>query len=363
MFPYLFTLAVVVCLGYLATRKGVLPHESKVYLSVAFAAMVLLGGLRDQRIGTDSPLYVRLWDVIHTMTDVVRVSLVGGDEYGIWVLSWLLKKFSDQYMILFFAVALIVVGCYFKSIVTHTTNLTISLFIFITTGFYTFFFNGERQGLSCAICSLALKPAMERNFKKYLAIVLLALCFHKTAIIMLPVYLVLGKTNTLKTNLLYLAVGVVGVVGLQKAVELSSKVDERYSGYAAGAEGASGGGGYLISAFNCGLTLFFFLMKDRITVDRRRYEFFLNMLSLGAVISMVSAVTGTDPSGLLRFTLYFNLGAVFLWPILYENVDSSWSKVVASYLVMVCYIVFFTMTTQRFSDLAPYRFNPLLTLF
>lgn len=358
MLIYLTTLCVVVLTAYLATRKGVLPHESRVFFLFAFAVMVLVPALRNQTVGTDTREYVRYFGYISSFSDIIIVAVKGG-EYGIWILSWLLHFISDQYFILLLAVAMIVVGCYQKAILEHSCNVAISFFIFITMGFYTFFFNGARQGLACAICALAIGPAMNGNFKKYLGYVGLAVLFHKTAIVMAPAYFVFKKANTFKTHMLYLGLGGLGILSLQKIVEITSKMEERYQEYAPSGEG----GGYLISVFTCVLALFFIIMKKSIYTDRERYDFFLNMLSLGAVISMISSLTGSSPSGLLRFSVYFNVSTVFLWPIVFENQPNTWPRLIMSYLVMIGYLVFFILTTQRFSDLIPYTFNPVLDIF
>jgi len=320
--------------------------------------MVLVAGLRDGSVGTDSVYYLIFFDRITSFDEVVKY---GNDtlEYGYWTLNWLVHYLSDQYMALFFAIATIVIGCYLRAIFENSRNVAISLFLFISMGHYTFFFNGARQGIACAICSLAIKPLIDRNIWKYLGCVALAVTFHKTAIIMVPVYFLFGRKNTLMRNLLFWFLGVFCAVAIQPLVAIASSFDERYSKY-----GDSGdGGGYIIVAFYLLLTLFFLGCKGLITIDRKRYHIFLNMLVFGSVISLVSVFFRLNPSGILRLCLYFNVSAIFLWPILFRNILDQSARYFLVGAFSLFYVAFYILTTSRFSKLTPYSLNESLYLF
>jgi hypothetical protein len=352
MLFYFIMLFVVVLSTQMANRIKSPSTESRFFLLIAFSSMVLVAGMRDRTVGTDTGSYVRYFNDMRTFADVVVTS---GKmwEYGFWLLTWLLHFISDQYVVYLFAIALIVVGCYQWSIVAYSENIGISFFVFITMGFYTFFFNGARQGIACAIYALAIGPLLERNFKKYLAYVLLAFLFHKSAIILLPVYFVFGRANTLKANMLILLTGCMVAYFFQQIVEVGAQFDARYEGYATAGEG----GGYYTVAFVCALCLFFLLFRRSVRVDKDRYGLFLNMLMFGTMVGVVSSFLSTNPSGFLRYSVYFNIGSVFLWPIVFRNITDRSSKLLVGYFFVVGYLVYFALTTQRFSNLTPYTFN------
>ena len=358
MFIYLSLIVFVVFFAYLAKMKGVAKTESRALLFIAFLAMVLVAGLRDQSVGTDSWSYVRYFGWIESIEDFLKYGS-NTFEYGYWGLNWLLRHLSDQYVLLFTVLAVIVVGCYQKAIIDNSRNIPVSLFLFISMGFYTFFLNGARQGVACSICALALRFLVLRDVWRYLALIILASTFHKTALVMLPVYFLLRRENTYKVNISIGVLGVLGALILQEAVGIGSQFDKRYESFATSEEG----GGVLIVLFYF-LHMFFFLAcKKMIRIDRGRYSIFLNMFVFGSVIALVSVLFRLNPSGILRLCVYFNIGAVFLWPILLLNIRDEVYKFYIIGIFVVFYVIFFILTTLRFSQLTPYSFNKTLNLF
>jgi hypothetical protein len=351
---YLATLFVVTLSAYLAGKSRSRVH-SRFWLMIAFVTMILVAGLRSRSVGTDTGTYVSYYARM-TSLDTVLATGSATLEYGFWFLNWLVHFVSDQYMALFFAIAVIVVGCYQRAILAYSSHIGISFFVFMTMGFYTFFFNGARQGIACAICALAIGPLLDRNFCKYLFFVLLAALFHKTALVMVPVYFLLNRSNSLKTNLLYGLIGIAGALALQRLVEFGTQFDVRYEHYATAGEG----GGYIMVAFSFLLTVFFFVYKNSVFTDRKVYDIFLNLLFFGTLISIISIFFKLNPSGIIRLTMYFNVSIIFLWPIVYKNIKKKSTRIFFSYIFVSGYLIFFVLTTDRFSNLTPYVFNSLV---
>lgn len=354
---YLITLLVVcLCSKYASEVKN--NTISTLLLFVSFSTMIFVAGLRDWSIGTDSIDYVRYFERVETFADSAELAMKT-KEYGYWTLSWLVHRFSGQYIFLFLSIALVVVSCYQRTILKYSYNSTISFYVFITLGFYTFFFNGARQGLACAICALAVGPLIRSEFKKYVVVVLVATLFHKTALIMLPLYFLLRKKNTLRTNALFGVLALVAALSLPYVVDTFSQYDSRYQGYGASGEG----GGFLMSAFNIVLWLFFYVFQQRASIGKRQYySVFLNMLFFSAVISLTSIVLRINPSGILRLTVYFNIGAIFLLPLCYESFSNRLSKKVFISVTGVFLVVYFVMTTSSFGQLVPYALNNSLSI-
>jgi hypothetical protein len=119
------------------------------------------------------------------------------------------------------------------------------------------------------------------------------------------------------------------------------------------------GGGFILAGFYLVLGIFFLFFKKSVNIDQSQYACFLNMFLFGVMIGVVSSVLKANPSGFFRFTIYFNYTVIFLWPIVFKNTKDRLSKFIIGYLFVLGYLVFFALTTERFSDLVPYKFNPL----
>jgi hypothetical protein len=280
------------------------------------------------------------------------------NEYGFWVLNWAAHLVSDNYASLFFLIASIVVGCYLYAMNRHSVNLPISVFVFFTAGFYTFLYNGARQSVACSICAIALGPLMERKFAAYLGLVLLATAFHKTAIVMLPIYFIVDSSMSGKRVIVYVLAGSVAALFLEKAVEFSATIDPRYADYAVSGEG----GGFVMVSFTLSLCMFFFLYRKHVVVHRHQYFVLLNLLMFGGIISVISTVFRIAPSGILRLSLYFNVSTLFLWPIVFANVQRPIVRVVGQHLFVLGYAGFFVLSVSHFGELVPFRVNPALAL-
>lgn len=351
MLIYFYVLAISVLSVFIAQKKQSV-ITSRILLGITFTILVLCAGLRDRTIGTDTGSYVGFFSNIKYFGDVVDIGSKM-QEYGFWTLIWLVHFISNEYVFFLTAIALICVGCYQWAIVSYSSNRLVSFFIYICT-LYTACFNGARQAIACAIFSLALGPLLNRNFIKYFGIIILAFLFHKTAILMLPVYFIVNRPNSLKNNVLIIMLGCMIVFFASELLEVAARFEPRYAEY--GVRGA--GGGYLMLAFSVSNFIFFFIYKKFVRNDRARYDCFLNMYMLGILIGLGSAVMGTNPSGIFRLRYYLTYSNIFIWPIIINNLNTRLSKFFVGYSVGVIYTIFFILTTIAFSDLVPYKFNP-----
>jgi len=355
MLAYLVVMVVVVIVSSIAsiTRSSFIRY---VMLSIAFLAMVLVPGLRDASVGTDTSNYVGYFERIRTFSDVARLG-VETQEYGFWVLTWLVHFVSDQYVAYFITIAVIVIGCYQYVIVTYSRNITISFFLFFTSGVYTFFFNGARQGVACAIYALTIGPLLKHQISRYITLVLVASLFHKTAIGMLPIYFIFDRPNNLKGNMIIAVLGIVTSIFFQGIIGTASSVlDPRYSGYAA----REASGGYFVVGLDVVFLAFFLFFKKHVVDYREEYDRYLNMLFFGTMIGIVSSLAGVDPSGFLRFAFYSSLSSVLLWPIVFRNMPERLPRFVVGFLFIFGFIILYTLETIRFSNLTSFRFNTSL---
>ena len=355
-----FILLLIVVLAAFQAGKVKYSTETRLFLVLMYVAMVLVAGLRDRTVGTDTGSYVNAFMSTNNFSDIYKVT-AHGEELGLAVLGYLVHQISDEYPIFLTAIALIVIGCYQYLIVNYSSRWVVSNFVFITMGFYTFFFNGARQGIACAICALAIGPLIKRKFAPYLIIVLLATLFHKTAIVMLPIYFIVHFVSTNKTNLLCILIGVGVTIKFNDIVEVSTLLDERYKDYSV----VGAGGGYYTMALNVTLLLFFSIFRKHVQLqaERDRYDIFLKMFEFGTIISVISAALAVNPSGFLRFTLYFSVSIILLWPIVFNNISNRTSKYLITYSFFILHIVIYTIATVRFSNLVPYTFNSDILAF
>ena len=355
MTPYLLLLLFVTGLAYLGRRSG---HKfiRRTSLVVVGGALVLFAGLRDYRVGMDTGNYVHQFRNSESFASVVG----GHNEVGYNFLSWLARSASDSYSVLLLLIAAVVVGCYLPTIVKLSRRYETALFLFITLGVYTFFFNGARQGIAAAICFAALPFLLQRRAWAYFLMVGFAILFHKTAFVALPLYfLAAPRLGAVRVGLLVVA-AVVLVVFLRVFVGfVADLLDDKYAAYAEAGEG----GGTVMLAFLFGQGAVLLGLTGTIRQDQRAlYCRLLNIYLIGLVIAIAAVVSSVNPSGLLRLHVYFSSMAILLWPIVFSQYATTPLRGIISMGFLAVTIAFFVMTTTAFSALTPYRINPTLFL-
>jgi hypothetical protein len=109
-------------------------------------------------------------------------------ERGFYFFSWLLAKISRAPQLLIFTTSAFNVFCAYNFIKKNSEDKEISFMAFVCLGSLTFSMNGMRQALAMSICLLSYEFVKKRKLIPFLITVLIAVLFHKTAIVFLPVY-------------------------------------------------------------------------------------------------------------------------------------------------------------------------------
>lgn len=346
MIPYFILLLVVVLLALVAKKAK---NDKILYRSVIFFIFllpVLFAGLRDGSVGTDTNNYIGMFQ-----SDRVYSSL----EIGYLLLQETTRLFSNEYWVLLTLIAAIVVFFYYKTILILSRNHTISIFVFITLGTYLFFFNGARQGLAAAIFSFAIVAVVNKDYKKYYLWVAVAFLFHKSVLVTLPFYYLLRKKYSLKNLVILLgSLLIMVLVFSQLLTVLPDAMTSRYSQYI----DRGRGGGLLLTIFHVIILSYFIFMRQYISRSQKGiYDIYLNMVTIFTLIFVIVSVLGLDVN-LLRMSLYFSLGSILIWPIIFKTMRKKLKPLVMLFFI-IGHLMFFYIYIGKMSNLYPFSFNSI----
>ena len=348
MIPYLVLLLIVVYLAYLGRRNGS-KGVQLFSLGIIVLVLVLFAGFRYRLVGTDTGNYIRMFFDANTISDIWETT-----EIGFNALMVLAKNISTNYASLLILIALIVVSCYISTIVRLTKRYETSVFIFITLGAYTFFFNGARQGIAAAICFFAIPWLLERKPRQYFLLVALAYTFHNTALIALPLYFLAIPRVDWRQVAIVAGTTVITVLFLTVFVQFAADLlNDRYASYAVESEG----GGLVMATFLVGQGALLFALRKQIKNSNGHYERLLNIYLLGLIPVIASVVSNVNPSGLLRLHPYFAYTAILLWPMFFQSMKNIKQRRIISLVFALVMLSFYYLTTESFSNLVPYRIN------
>lgn len=348
MTPYLTLLLTVVIIAYAGRRYG-----SKILQVISLGIIVLLltlfAGIRHRFVGTDTGNYLRMFAGINSWSDIWETN-----EFGFNALMLLAKQISSNYAALLTLVALVTVSCYIITIVRLTKRYETALFLFITLGAYTFFFNGARQGVAAAICFFAIPWLLKHKPVQYFLLVGLAFTFHQTALIAAPLYF-LASSRVGWRQIVGVACGsVLMTLFLATFVGLaSSLVDDKYAAYAEATEG----GGHVMVAFLVVQGAFLYVLRKKVKDPHGYYPRLLNIYLIGLIPLFAAVISNVNPSGIIRLHMYFSSTAILLWSMIFYGISASKERDIISFIFLLFILLYFFMTTSTFSQLTPYILN------
>ncbi|MBC7915286.1 MAG: EpsG family protein [Pyrinomonadaceae bacterium] len=187
----------------LASLVSLFVKINKYYSILIFILLILFGSLR-YKIGMDYESYETIFDSIKRTPISFAESLELYIEPGYAIiLSWL--KYIGFGNVGLFALHMIL-SLYFvhKAILQYSKNVFISWLILFGVYYANLFFNGMRQGLFIAIIFYLLPDLLIKSLASFLKIlllsVLLAICLHKTAIILPFIFLICLYVPPVKTK-------------------------------------------------------------------------------------------------------------------------------------------------------------------
>lgn len=184
-FYWIYLIMLFYLLGYEFAKS----KESKrlIYYS-AFGFLVLIFTLQDFNVSIDIAEYMRQWAIIPKLS--FQKMLVHKFEIGYVLLCWFLERTfeSDRVLLLVLGVLILLPFC--RSFEKETDNPMIALMAFMALGMYMHAIIFWRQLVSMALLTYSYRYIRERKLVSFLCILLLAMTFHRVAVVFLMMYFI-----------------------------------------------------------------------------------------------------------------------------------------------------------------------------
>ncbi|MEQ1447222.1 EpsG family protein [Acinetobacter schindleri] len=346
MIPYFVILFVV--LLWLNLEKYALNRKA---FWVPLLLLSIFAGVRSNRVGTDSEAYT---SPFQSKLNTEYYEFSADVEVGYQYFEYFLLKFTYQYYWLFLITSFIICFCYLIVIKRFSRDYIFSIFLFVTLGVYTFFFNGLRQGLAMAIFALSLPYLLEKKFIIYFLICIFASFLHISALFIIPFYFLVN----IKIKLIYkiATVFLFSIISSQLIIQYFAESNKRYESYA---EFSDESGGLFILGFYFILLVFIYIMKKIYNIKDTFFQKLFEFYALGIAFLIPVAMLGTAASGPQRLLGYFTWVLILILPYIFLRINNK----IIKYFFSILMIVFFYLTTSRFSNLTPYTLNPVFEVF
>lgn len=208
----------VIIWNFFHSGKSQRKISARLYIFICALGVIFVMGLRSKHTGSmDTYLYAKAflvaeeysnlfdyWNFREVFDGLFLFSEAGFHSY-IWLASKILP--GTQWFILL--TSAIIVAFTAKFISDNSDDPLISWITFICLGSMTFAMNGMRQTLAMSICLLAYRYVREKKLFRFLFLILIAVLFHKSAMVFAVVYLL----RNMKMNVKYFSI-ITALVGL-----------------------------------------------------------------------------------------------------------------------------------------------------
>lgn len=312
----------------------------------------LFSGIRNYNVGTDSALYTRPFRYPKPI-NIETISFSFNGEFGYQLYSKILLLLTNNYFWLFFLSALIIVFSYLSFIKKYSVNYLFSIFLFITLGPYTLFFNVLRQGLAISIVLVAINYLLKRKPILFVIFIILASSFHVSALLLLPLYyLVYLKIDVITKMLLTFTTS---SIASTIVIKVFAESNAKYASYTQTYEKASGS---LTVSFYVSLLISLYIVSKMYKIKDEVFSKLFTFYAIGIALVLPIFMLGTHPSGPLRILYYFSWTTIILIPIALNRIKNPFVYVIT---IVIC-LIYFILTTSSFANLTPFIINPIFLL-
>lgn len=303
-----------------------------VFAFITAAILIFVGGFRF-RVGADYGNYTMAY---YVRKDQWVEHLLTFDEPGLAVICKLASMIYDDYATMFFICSLITIGMYLITITKYCDEtFIISILLFIFTGSWAGSFGAIRQYLAAAVIFIGHRLILERKFFKYALLILAAMFFHRTAIIMLPVYFIATRKINVRTILILILVVVAIIYSYDSIFDVMSVLkDEDQAQYE-----------YMqtqVNAFRvlvafAPIGLYFITSRRRRPHNDKEVNFYSMLLFINAAFLLSTS----NSAYLARVAIFTEAFPVIAFPKLLKYEPKA-TKNLYMAIILVCYFAYFS---------------------
>ena len=352
---YLIPLALIVAfLGFTPPKYGLQHHNHKNYIWICGVLIALVSGLRTPYTGSgDNSWYVFWYQSIQSyesFRDYYDANLAKYDffssEAGFYFTMWFFGHFfkDGQMAIVISSLLVTVATCLF--IYRNSSDVPLSLTIYICLGLFTFNMNGMRQAMAMSVCLFAYEFAKKQKIIPFVLTVLLAMLYHKTAMCFFPVFILPKLKNNILSWIIY-------VIGLALCLLYIDQIIEGY--YLLSGEDytenslATGGGLFVILLYLGAIVLTVFNKQILTNVGARTAL----LATLAGFTAYISRFVG---KGILeRVSYYYFYFPMLLIPEAFNALEEKERQIVKILFVIGAVLLFsYRIWNSDFDNFKPY---------
>lgn len=312
-------------------------------LCLSLLPVFFLMAFKGHTVGSDTPNYLYQFKIIED--EAYYQELYERIEPGYDLMQKILHAITADPLILLITVALVTcISCYYF-FRDNCKYCCTALYFFMALGYFPFIMSGLRQTMAMSICMLAFGFVKEKKLYKFIALILLAMTFHKSAIFFVPVYYMTHQKLMGKKLIAIYSVILISFFFADKILLTAEKI----VGYRYGVEQT--GNGQLFFFLVLVITSWAMKHREKLLSINNDINHHLNTNFLSLSMWTIRLVSRTAE----RVTLYFMPATAIVLTETIESLDSSKKKMFRlGFLLVATYLLVHRIEIQE--DLNNYTF-------
>lgn len=205
MLPYLILFIVTVVGGLLLCEIFRAKWNVKIFLVAMSVGFLLFSMFRASTVGVDYQPYLDYFGQVATGGSSYVLSPQDNyrTEFGYGLLNYAISFFGSSQLVFAAGIAVVCIGLTMWYLYKNSVSLWLSLVIFVGYGFFGYTLCTIRHQIAICIFMFALPYLQKKKIVPYMLIVLLSATFHKSMLVLIPVYFLAQLALSWKTLAVY----------------------------------------------------------------------------------------------------------------------------------------------------------------
>lgn len=305
-------------------------------LVAEFAVYALLAGVSACRIAVGNDYWVYR-DNFKLIAQQRHVS----SELGFNVIVWCMQDLFgyDNYLPIFALFSLVTVFFFIKALHDQGSHYAFSLFLLLTGGYYFQSLNSVRYYLALAIALYSMKYVLRGEYGKFVLWILAGAAFHKSILLVIPVYLAARYLSVVKWKKYHYVLGVILILSLIFAQDIYREIIFKFYPFYENSAFDNGRISYVNIGKCLGTLALGGICRGTGLKDKpvNRFYFFLNLFGL------IAYCCGSFIPEVSRVGYYMIASQIFLLPNLCMEMHQGWLKRICVTGVVAAFVLYFVV--------------------
>ncbi|AGC67174.1 putative polysaccharide polymerase protein [Thermoclostridium stercorarium subsp. stercorarium DSM 8532] len=360
---YYILLVIILLEAVLIFLNGSSNKKKKIYLYLVFLKLFIISAFRSANIGNDTETYIDLFNRLGQAESLFSVQT--RYEIGFVLLNRIVYFFNSNSQAIIIVTSFIILYLFLTFIYKESSIAWLSVYLFITLRYFYATMNTIRFCLAMGIIFVSFKYLKERKIIPFSITVIIATCFHTTAIIFLIAYPIVNLKFNRKNFILLSIAAIIGFVAFNPLLDLAFTLFPQYKHYLT----SSYFKGNRLANYILFLINFVILTFSLIIVKRNKKQLIFNenlgedsevnillyIMTLGTIFSFMAI----RASLLDRVASYFSVFSIILIPKIIKMVKNKYEKSIYVYLIMFFTLLYHTVIfiyRPEWNIVFPYEF-------